>query len=103
MRKALLAFALAPFLFLASCVDITEIQRITTQICGFVPTAVQVASWFPIPYTVPAAAIAQAICTAVATQVPLSSKRRLARSGAQTAVTVNVNGQTFVVNGYFVR
>ena len=104
MRKLLLAIVLAPLMFLSACTpDVSEIQRITTQICGFVPTAVQVASWFPNPYTAPAGAIATAICQAVTNQVPLSTRKSLRRAGSQTNVTVNVNGQQFVVTGYFVR
>ena len=64
MRKFLLAVCTAPVLFLASCTpDVAEIQRITQQVCGFVPTAVTIASYFPNPYTVPAGMIADAICS----------------------------------------
>ncbi len=106
MKKFLLSLCLLPTLFLSACTpDVSEIQRITQQICGFVPTAVQVASWFPIPYTAPAGAIATAICQAVTTQVTHSArlKSRQLRGQAPVSATVNVNGQQFVVTGYFVR
>lgn len=106
MRKLLLAACTAPFLFLSACTpDVAEIQRITQQVCGFVPTAVTISSMFPNPYTVPAAAIAQAICSAVTAQVPMSTRSRMVKRGsiAQTAVTVTVQGQQFNVVGFFTR
>lgn len=104
MKKFMQTVGVCSFLSLGSCTpDIATIQKATVQICGFVPTAVVIASLFPNPYTIPAGAIAQAICDAVATQVPLQARRRLRTTQQQTGVRVNVGGQNLIVNGYFVR
>jgi hypothetical protein len=97
--------ALASVLLIGACtpLNIQQIQAFTVQICGFLPTAVQVANLFPNPITVPAETIATAICAAVTAQVPPAAHRRLAARQTQTSVTVNAGGQSFVVTGYFVR
>ena len=106
LRSLFVAAAMLPTAFLTSCTpDVSEIQRITQQICGFIPTAVVVANFFPNPYTVPAATVAQAICSAVVTQNPLSARKISARlkSAAPVTAKVSVAGESFVVTGYFVR
>ena len=102
LRDALIAGTIA--VTLASCTpDLAAIQQATVQACGFLPTAVVVAGLFPNPYTLPASAIAQAICAAVATQVPLSTRLTARKSQDPVQVTVNVGGQSYVVSGQFVR
>jgi hypothetical protein len=105
LKKTLLAGAVAMSTLLFGCepLNIQQIQQFTVQICGFLPTAVQVANLFPNPITVPAEIVAQAICSAVIAQVPPATHRRMAQVGASTSVTVNVGGQSYVVTGYFVR
>ena len=101
MRKYIIS-ALAGLL-LASCTPtLAEIQAATIKLCGFVPDAVAVASFFPNPYVVPAVTIAQAICVAVQSQVPLSVKRNALRSRTQVSVKVSAGGEAFVVTGHFI-
>jgi hypothetical protein len=107
LKKALASVLLGVAILVGACtpLNIQQIQAFTVQICGFLPTAVQIANFFPNPITVPAEMVAQAICSAVLAQVPPATRRRGARLGASasTSVTVNVGGQTFVVTGYFTR
>jgi hypothetical protein len=107
MRKILLVIA-SCFSLVGCTVTLAEIQAATVQACGFLPTAVTVASFFPAvgPYIGTAGAIAQTICTAVATQVPPAAIRRGHRLGASatTRVTIQLpDGATATVTGYFVR
>jgi hypothetical protein len=98
---------LASVLLFGACtpLNIQQIQAFTVQICGFLPTAVTIANFFPNPITIPAETVAQAICAAVVAQVPPAAHRRAARLGASAPidVTVNAGGQQFVVTGYFVH
>lgn len=104
-KKALVSVTLGTAILLGACqpLNVQQIQQFAVQICGFLPTAVQVANLFPNPINVPAEVIAQAICAAVVAQVPPAAHRRMAAAGASTSVTVNAGGQTYVVTGYFVR
>lgn len=97
--------ALASVLLIGACtpLNIQQIQQFTQQICGFLPTAVQVANLFPNPITVPAEVVATAICNAVVAQIPPASRRGAVVRGAPISVTVQAGGQSFVVTGYFTR
>jgi hypothetical protein len=105
LKKMLVSAALGAAILLGACqpLNVQQIQQFTVQICGFLPTAVQVANLFPNPITVPAEVIATAICNAVVAQVPPAAHRRMAAAGSSTSVTVNAGGQSYVVTGYFVR
>jgi hypothetical protein len=104
-KKSLVSVLLGSAILLGSCtpLNLQQIIQFTIQICGFVPTAVTIANFFPNPITVPAEVVATAICNAVTAQIPPATHRRMAQVGATTSVTVNAGGQSFVVTGYFVR
>lgn len=105
MKKLLLVAALGSSALLGGCdpANLAQIQQATTVACGFVPTAVLVASVIPqsAPFAAPAEAIAQAICAAVTTKK--MSRYRGVSLGTITVPVTLPNGKTAKVTGYFVR
>jgi hypothetical protein len=107
MRKLLLVIA-SCFSLVGCTVTIADIQQATVQACGFLPTAVVVAGFIPNvgPYVGTVGAIADAICKALAVQVPPAAIRRGHRLGASMTTNVTItlpSGSTAMVSGYFVR
>ena len=110
MRK--LAFALATSTaLLGGCSSIhgpntTAIQQLAVAICGFLPTAIQIADLvIPGVVTTDPATIATAICAAVQPPVPPAALKKLQplRIGLPVNTQVQVGGVVFNVSGYFVR
>ena len=112
MRKLLSSVCLSAFM-LAGCTTtsgitttIQQIQAAAVAVCGFLPTAIQIASLFPGVdiYVGTAGAIATQICAAVTAQTPPLARRRLAANHVPTSVVVTMpDGRQAIVNGYFVR
>ena len=104
MRKILLSIAATLPLLVGACTPPTtaQIQQATTQLCGFVPTAVVITSFIPqvAPFGATAGEIATAICTALQQQAPTTqgAKRRLA---GNVSLVVNVHGATVQVSGHY--
>ena len=102
MRKILLSIAATLPLLVGACTPPTtaQIQQATTQLCGFVPTAVVITSFIPqvAPFGATAGEIATAICTALQQQTNLGTKRRLA---GNVSLVVNVHGATVQVSGHY--
>lgn len=115
MKKTLASLALGGTILLGGCgttggiaTTLAQIQAVTAQICGFIPTAIQVADLFPglNVYVGNATSIAVTICTAVGSITPPASlaRKRLAASHAVTNVTIVLpDGRPAVISGYFVR
>ena len=114
MRKLLMSTCLSAFM-LAGCATtsgvtttIQQIQAAAVAACGFLPTAIQIASLFPgvDVYVGTAGAIATQICAVVAATAPPASltRRRLAAGHVPiSAAFVMPDGRQAIVNGYFVR
>jgi predicted lipoprotein len=104
MKRFLTTAAVASSIALGACTPPTtqQIQNATLATCNFLPTAVVIASFVPGagPYLVTANGIAQAICSALAAQQPLSAKRKEA---GQVTLTVFVNGASVNVTGHYVK
>jgi hypothetical protein len=104
MKKFVGMIPVAFMILLGGCTQVTpaQIQAATTQLCGFVPTAVVISSFIPQvgPFAATAGSVAQAICTALATQVPATQggRRRLA---GNVSLTVSVGGTTVQVVGHY--
>jgi hypothetical protein len=110
MRKLVLALATSTAV-LGGCAttptvpNTATIQTLAVQICGFLPTAIQIFNLVvPGLLTSDPATIATAICAAVA-PVPTPALKRLRKLGvgAPVNVQVQVGGEVFHVSGYFVR
>ena len=111
MRKLALALFGSTFLLLGGCattggINNTAIQQLAVQICGFLPTAIQIANLvIPGTLTSDPATIATAICAAVAPPVPPAALKKLKvyRLGVPVNTQVQVGGIIYSVSGYFVR
>lgn len=117
MKKFLSTLCLGVGLLVGACTPdqtatLAQIQQAAVQACGFLPTAVTVASLFPTTgqYIGTASSIASAICATVTANVPKSarlvvSKKAALKGAAPSAVSVIVpiGGVPVTVSGYFVR
>jgi hypothetical protein len=111
MRKLAIALFSSSFLFLGGCSTLhgpntTAVQQLTVAICGFLPTAIQIADLvIPGVVTTDPATIATAICAAVQPPLPPAAlkKLKIARVGLPVHTQVQVGGVVLNVSGYFVR
>lgn len=113
MRKAIISAAvIVAAISVAGCENeisaeqLAQIQQATKIACGFVPTAVTVASMFPnaAAPAMAAGSIAKVICDAVTQQQALGIKsQESSRVGETKTVTVTIDGKEVTVKGVFVK
>jgi len=115
MKKVLSTFCLGVGLLLGACdqtATLQQIQQATVVACGFLPTAVTVASLFPTTnqYIGTANQIASAICATVTASVPKSARHAVSRKAAlkgtapsPVTAVVPIGGVPVTITGYFVR
>jgi hypothetical protein len=74
-----------------------EVQSFAVQACGFLPLASTIAAILSANASLPASAIAAAVCQAVSNTTPPTDKRKEAQA------KIIVNGREITVQGFFVR